>query len=106
MVLTIATYFFAVVGALYFCIRIANPLIWLALYATGHLIFQLRTAGPAWRTTSATHKLKVCARFWLREFCSAASWPADEVTCGPYKWTPLFKYSGFKKAAQAQKETK
>ena len=103
MIWTISLYALAAVGALYMAFRVIFPLTWCALYAAGHLVFVLRTAGPEWHAKPLWHKLKVSIKFWFREIGAAASWPATEVTCGPYKWVPLFKYSGFK-AAQTKKK--
>ncbi|MEJ5149001.1 hypothetical protein [Comamonas sp. MYb396] len=103
MIWTISLYALAIVGILYLAVRIIYPLTWLAMYATGHLIFIIRTASPEWHAKPFWHKVKVSIKFWFRQIGEAASWPATQVTCGPYKWVPLFNYSGFK-PDQAKKE--
>ena len=90
-------YGLAFIGFCWVAWKMVWPLIWFSLYATGHLIFDLRTTSPKWKELSHWKRLKACIRQWGKAFVEAIQWPASEVRCGSYTWKPWFQYSGFKK---------
>ncbi len=94
------TYVFAFIGAAWCGYRIVWPILWALLYATGYAIFLTRAARAGGRLSA----LEVCGgaiRAWLNGLKTAViGWPADEVSIGQLRWTPLFGYSGFAKGGR------
>ena len=89
----------AFIGACSVVAFVVWPLSWCICYATGRLIFLVRTAESGLvRRNGVRRTLRAAATEWRRGFKEAFTCPAEAITCGPMKWEPLFKYSGFKRS--------
>lgn len=95
---TVVITIFAAIGAFSVCLFVVWPLVWCVCYATGRLIFQLRSAPGLVKRNGALGLIRACVKEWLRGFREALTCPASAMACGQMKWEPLFKYSGFKGA--------
>ena len=88
----------AFIGACSVVAFVVWPLAWCICYATGRLIFLVRTAEPELvRRNGVRRMIRATATEWRRGFGEAITCPATCITIGPMKWRPLFKYSGFKR---------
>ena len=94
---TVVITIFAAIGTFSVGLFVVWPLIWCVCYATGRLIFQLRSSAPGLVKRNGVLGLtRACVKEWLRGFREALTHPASAMACGQMKWEPLFKYSGFK----------
>lgn len=90
-----ALYILAALGAAFIARLVLWPLLWIGLYATGALIFDIRCA----RADERRPKIKLSHVWasWTRHLRDGLCWPASEITCGQLSWKPLFQFRGFKR---------
>jgi len=70
------------------------PIAWVAMYGVGSTIFHALTVDWSKTKTKPLTLAKYLLWKWpIAGMKEALIWPAESVTSGTWKWTPLFGYS-------------